>query len=246
MLVGPGALLELEALRGTYMAHTYDFYKPDPKVEYPIVNGHESQRCYVSALDKCYARLRERHEATGKGGVQHGSGMVDMFDYMAFHTPNCKLVSKSYGRLLYNDALHSKDCPTWDSVPAELRDLNYEESLRSKELERSFVALSKEKFRARVEPCIAAPRLCGNMYTASLFCSLISLVSNIDTKQAIGKRIGMFSYGSGLASSLFSLKVRGDLREMVERIDIMARLAGRHVATPEEYEEVSALPCGAE
>lgn len=239
MLVGPGAVLELEPLRGTYMAHTYDFYKPDLKVEYPVVNGHESQRCYVSALDKCYARLRERHEAAGKGGVPQGAGLVDLFDYMAFHTPNCKLVSKSYGRLLYNDALRSPESAIWDAVPAELRDLSYEESLRSKELERVFVALSKEKFTARVEPCIKAPRVCGNMYTASLFCSLISLVSNIDAKEAVGKRIGMFSYGSGLASCLFSLKVTGDLREMVDRIDIMARLAKRHVATPEEYEEVS-------
>lgn len=46
-------------------------------------------------------------------------------------------------------------------------------------------------------------------------------------------------YGSGLASTLFALKVTGDLAPMVEKIDLMNRLKQRHVATPEEYEEVS-------
>lgn len=245
MLVGPGAVLAVDpVLRGTYMTHAYDFYKPDVKVEYPVVNGHESLRCYVSALDKCYERLRARRDSAASDPVEAVEGIVDLFDYMAFHTPNCKLVGKSYGRLLYNDCLRARDHPASAPVPPELRSLSYEESLRSKELEKMFVALSRERFEARVEPCIAAPSLCGNMYTASLFCSLISLISNIDSEAAIGKRIGMFSYGSGLASTLFTLEVTGDLTDMVGRIDIMARLSRRHVATPEEYEQVGLIKRG--
>lgn len=240
MLVGPGAPLALDpVLRGTYMTHAYDFYKPDFSVEYPVVNGAESLRCYLSALDKCYERLRARYEAQDDTARLGDEGI---FDYMAFHTPNCKLVAKSYGRLMYNDCVRARDDPIWDAVPEGLRDLGYEESLRSKELEKVFVELSREKFRARVEPCIAAPRLCGNMYTASLFCSLVSLISNIDVGKAVGRRIGLFSYGSGLASSLFTLNVTGDLSEMVAKIGIMERLGHRHVTSPEEYEEVRGRP----
>lgn len=199
MLVGPNALLSLEpSLKGTFMTHAYDFYKPDVKVEFPVVNGHESIRAYLSALDGCYKRLREKVEKASGGVNGHradgdAQDLLDRFDYMAFHTPNCKLVSKSYGRLMYNDFLLSADEKTRAAVPAELMQLSYEESLKSKELEKLFVTLSKGRFQARVEPCIAAPTLCGNMYTASLYCSLISLISNIDTKQAMGKTIGMFS-----------------------------------------------------
>jgi hydroxymethylglutaryl-CoA synthase len=199
MLVGPGAVLSLEpSLRGTFMTNAYDFYKPDTKVEFPVVNGHESIRAYVSALDGCYKRLRERVETTRAetNGYQtngDAKNLLDRFDYMAFHTPNCKLVSKSYGRLMYNDFLLSTDEKTRAAVPSELMQLSYEESLKSKELEKLFVTLSRDRFQARVEPCIAAPTLCGNMYTASLYCSLISLISNIDPKEAMGKTIGMFS-----------------------------------------------------
>lgn len=48
----------------------------------------------------------------------------------------------------------------------------------------------------------------GNTYTASLFNGLFSLIcdENIDLK---GKNIMMFSYGSGCAASLFTIKVNG-------------------------------------
>ncbi|KAL0939753.1 hydroxymethylglutaryl synthase [Colletotrichum truncatum] len=247
MLVGPDAVLSLDpTLKGTFMTHAYDFYKPDLKAEFPVVNGHESLRCYTSALDGCYNRLRERVEeanvkANGHGPKTDTRSLLDIFDYMAFHTPNCKLVSKSYGRLLYNDYKLGGNEDTWGKVPAELRELSYEDSLKSKELEKLFVALSKDRFKSRVEPCIAAPTQCGNMYTASLYCSLISLISNIDLKTSVGKTIGMFSYGSGIASTLFAVKVTGDLTELVQKIDLMNRLSQRKISTPEEYEEACDL-----
>ncbi|OAQ71311.1 hydroxymethylglutaryl-CoA synthase [Pochonia chlamydosporia 170] len=248
MLVGPNAVLSLEpSLRGTYMTHSFDFYKPNLKSEYPLVNGHESVRCYLSAVDNCHKNLLQRREKfknrSNGHSVDHDEkgGVLDLFDYMAFHTPNCKLVSKSYGRLMYNDALRSQDEAVWKMVSEDLRSLSYQESLHSKELERAFIGLSKEQYLSRVEPSIRAPTLCGNMYTASVYCSLISLVSHIDAKEAVGKTIGVYSFGSGLASTLFGLKVTGDLTEIVKKADIMNRLKGRHVATPEEYEEACAL-----
>lgn len=246
MLIGPNSVLSLDPfLRGTYMTHSFDFYKPNFKSEYPLVNGHESIRCYLSAVDSCHKNLLERREkfklkANGHGPKDEGkNGVLDLFDYMAFHTPNCKLVSKSYGRLMYNDALQSQDDSLWKSVPEALRNLTHGESLHSKDLEKTFISLSKERYLSRVEPSIRAPTLCGNMYTASVYCSLISLISHIEAKEAMGKTIGVFSFGSGLSSTLFGLKVTGDLTNIVEKADIMNRLSERHVATPDEYEAVS-------
>lgn len=52
-------------------------------------------------------------------------------------------------------------------------------------------------------------------------------------------RSHLAQYGSGIASTLFALKVTGDVSEMVQKIDLMDRLNRRHIATPEEYENVS-------
>jgi hydroxymethylglutaryl-CoA synthase len=95
--------------------------------------------------------------------------------------------------LKYNDCLKSADDSDWEGIPDELRKLGYEESLKDKALERALVAVTRDLFKQRVEPCIAAPSLCGNMYTASLYLSLISLISNIDLADAEGKTIGLFS-----------------------------------------------------
>jgi hydroxymethylglutaryl-CoA synthase len=40
MLVGPNASLVIDSVRSSYMDNTYDFYKPNPNSEYPLVDGH--------------------------------------------------------------------------------------------------------------------------------------------------------------------------------------------------------------
>lgn len=208
MLVGPNApLVMIPALRGTFMTHAYDFYKPDFGTEFPVVNGHESIRCYLSALDGCHNDLMQK---ISKGDVQkkHSSfmndatGVLDAFDFMAFHSPNCKLVSKSYARLMYNDYKLPTNQSSWEEIPARLRRLEHAASLRSKELEKHFVTLSQAQFKSRVEPSIVAAARCGNMYTASLYCSLISLISNVGLEDLTGKTIGMFSVSSHIACSV--------------------------------------------
>lgn len=249
ILVGPNApIVSIPGLRGTYMTNTYDFYKPEMHSEYPTLDGKLSISCYLSALDGCYADLQkcaaralanaERYPEAHALLSRDRQTFVDVFDHMAFHTPNCKLVSKSYGRLLYHDFLYDKTShPAFASVPKHLHNLSYKESQQSKELETAFVQLSKPQFKQRIESCIEAPSRCGNMYTASLYCSLLSVLEAVGSDALQGKTIGLFSYGSGLASSLFTMQVVGDVSEMVEKVDLFARLDRRHVAKPEEYEE---------
>ncbi|KAF2154362.1 hydroxymethylglutaryl-CoA synthase [Myriangium duriaei CBS 260.36] len=252
ILVGPNApVVAIPGLRGTYMTHAYDFYKPDFKTEYPIVDGHHSVACYLSALDGCYAEFRkaaaklasdhDRHPEAAAVLWQPRDSLIDVFDHMAFHTPNCKLVSKSYGRLLYNDFLQDKTNATFDSIPAELRDIPYEQSVTSKPLETAFVKLSRPRYEARIASSIAAPTRCGNMYTASVYCSLISVLCSVHSESLQGKTIGLFSYGSGIASSLFTMQVVGDISGMVEKLDVFNRLDRRHLASPAEYEEARTL-----
>ena len=246
MLIGPDAPLVFEpGLRGTYIKHAYDFYKADLTSEYPIVDGQYSIKCYTEAVDNCYRNYHTRKAALQKGqtnGVHDSDEAhtpLDNFDYIVFHAPTCKLVSKSYARMLYNDYLGSPENPAFESVPAEVKDVDYEKSMSDKTVEKTFMALSKKKFQERVQPSIQVPTMCGNMYCASVYGSLISVLSNIKSEQLQGKRIGIFSYGSGLASSFFSAQVKGDVSEMVEKLDLHRRLDARRTVPPEVYDEVS-------
>ena len=247
MLVGPDAPLVFEpGKRGTYMQHAYDFYKPDLTSEYPVVDGHFSVSCYTKALDACYKAYNQREQKLQNAGIVNGvhepdggdRTPLDRFDHVLFHSPTCKLVAKSYGRLLYSDYRNSPDSPVFESVPKEIRDLSYEASLTDKNVEKTFMGLSKKHFQARVQPSIQVPTMCGNMYCASVYGSLVALLSNVSSDQIKGKRIGVFSYGSGLASSLFSMKVVGDISEMAKKLELHSRLDGRRTVPPEIYDEV--------
>lgn len=252
MLVGPDAPLAFEpGQRGSYIKHVYDFYKADLTSEYPLVDGHFSNRCYTEAVDACYKAYHERKATLAKqaNGCTNGvnghhtdetpNTPLDAFDYMAFHSPNCKLVMKSYARMLFNDYINEPDNAVFESVPKETKNISYEDSLTDKNLEKLFMGLTKKEFAERVQPSIHVPTMCGNMYCGSVYGSLISLICSLPNEKLQGKRIGIFSYGSGLASSLFSLKVQGDVTNIVRTIDLHARLESRRTVAPEVYDEVS-------
>jgi hydroxymethylglutaryl-CoA synthase len=249
MLIGPDAPVVVEpGLRGSYMQHAYDFYKPDLTSEYPLVDGHFSINCYSEALDACYKAYNKR-EATLKSaanGHANGNGVhedtgktgLDRFDYMAFHSPTNKLVTKSYARLLYTDYLDNPSSTAFADVPAELQGMDYMKSLTDKVVEKTFLTLTKKRFNERVLPSAEASKQCGNMYCASVYSGLASLLNNVDSATLQGKRIGVFSYGSGLASSLFSLKVVGSTESIAKTLNLKERLAARNVLAPEVFDEV--------
>uniref|UniRef100_A0A4W3GG80 Hydroxymethylglutaryl-coenzyme A synthase C-terminal domain-containing protein n=1 Tax=Callorhinchus milii TaxID=7868 RepID=A0A4W3GG80_CALMI len=87
------------------MQHAYDFYKPDMVSEYPVVDGKLSIECYLSALDHCYTRYRNKEQALRQKEGSDTRITLQDFAYVVFHTPYCKLVQKSLARLLLNDFL---------------------------------------------------------------------------------------------------------------------------------------------
>ena len=87
------------------------------------------------------------------------------------------------------------------------------------------------------EPSLRLCKLTGNSYTGSLYNGLLSLVANkdIDLK---GKNIFMFSYGSGCAASLFTIKCVGDYSKIQANGDFSDIIEKRIKLTPEEYTQI--------
>ncbi|EGV65944.1 3-hydroxy-3-methylglutaryl coenzyme A synthase [Yamadazyma tenuis] len=231
LLIGPDAPIVFESSRGSYMEHAYDFYKPDFTSEYPVVDGHFSLSCYVKALDNCYKNYSKKvtKDASKTVGVNH-------FNYNAFHVPTCKLVTKSFARLLYNDYKSDPSKFNFDEETAKLVDVDYETSLVDRNLEKVFLGLTKETKKTQLDPALKVPTNTGNMYTASAWASLCSLLYYVGSEKLQDKRIGIFSYGSGLASTLLSAKVVGDISHITKNLDIDYKLGeGRTKRSPEQY-----------
>ncbi|KAK9376848.1 hydroxymethylglutaryl-coenzyme A synthase C terminal-domain-containing protein [Lipomyces chichibuensis] len=236
ILIGPNAPIVFDSVRGSYMQHAYDFYKPDFTSEYPYVDGHFSLTCYTRALDSAYQTYTKK---TAKKNLLQLNGHVptgiDRFAYAIFHSPTCKLVTKSFARLLYNDYLLSPDTVDFE-VPEDIKAIDYEKSLTDKNVEKFFLALAKKKTQERLAPSMTGPTMCGNMYTASVYSGLVSLLSNVEPEKLLNTRVAAFSYGSGLASSFFSFVVKGDTSEIREKLNFLERLEKRKALSPADYE----------
>ena len=111
MLIGPDAPIHITGVRASHMGpkircwrcadwlcaaeDAYDFYKPNLDSEYPVVFGHDSNTCYMRALDGCYRRYAQKFERL------HGDAFtLASVDNVILHSPYNKLVKKSGARML--------------------------------------------------------------------------------------------------------------------------------------------------
>uniref|UniRef100_A0A673IAF1 Hydroxymethylglutaryl-CoA synthase n=1 Tax=Sinocyclocheilus rhinocerous TaxID=307959 RepID=A0A673IAF1_9TELE len=234
-----------DGLRGTHMQHAYDFYKPDMVSEYPVVDGKLSIQCYLSALDRCYSVYRNKiHAQWQREGLDKRCSLED-FGFMVFHSPYCKLVQKSLARLMLNDFL-CHPSPDTESGPFSgleaFRDVKIEDTYFDRDVEKTFMKASSEAFENKTKASLLISNQNGNMYTPSVYGCLASVLAQHTPQQLAGQRIGVFSYGSGFAATLYSIKVTQDatpgssLDKLVSSLcDLQARLDSRKKVSPDVF-----------
>lgn len=242
MLIGPNAPLVMDrGVRSVYMRHAYDFYKPDLSSEYPTVDGKLSIQCYLQALDNCYQLYCKKYS-----NLHSNMTNVNSFDAFLFHSPYCKLVQKSLARLLLNDVARTPQekisllYPDFDGVKISL-----ENSYFDRDLEKKCMAASKEIFEQKTKPSLLLANKVGNMYTASVFGGLVSLIVSKDARSLAGNKIVLFSYGSGLASSMYSITVTKEcsknspLDKLVSNLSYVKPLLDKRVCiSPESFTKI--------
>jgi len=246
MLIGPHAPLVLDrGVRATHMQHVYDFYKPDMSSEYPVVDAKLSIQCYLSALDKCYAKYKSKADSKGQGPVT-----LDSFDGVLFHTPYCKLVQKSLARLALNDYLDVPQESKGLQYPnlEKMKDTKLEESYFDREVEKAFMAHSLGTFESKTKPGLKIATNVGNMYTPSLYGGLVSYMISKPIESLAGEHIALFSYGSGMASSFFSLRISSQHEEnsglyKFSKVlgDVQDRLDARQKVAPQDFVKTLSL-----
>ncbi|VEN58557.1 unnamed protein product [Callosobruchus maculatus] len=243
MLIGPNAPLVLDrGIRSTYVKHVYDFYKPDLTSEYAVVDGKLSVQCYLSALDNCYQLyVKNASKRLGKN--------IDLndFDAVIFHSPYGKLVQKSLARLVLNDYL---------LTPKELRaqkfsgleefaNVKLEESYFDRDVEKAFMTHSQATFNSKTKPSLFVAVENGNMYTPSVYGCLASLLISKSVSELAGNKILIFSYGSGLVSSMFSITVGKNTDNLKTIASLLSQsislMNSRQKVEPQKFETLMEL-----
>jgi len=246
MLIGPGAALVMDrGVRSSHMHHVYDFYKPEMSSEYPVVDAKLSIQCYLSALDNCYAKYRSKAQSNGMKPVT-----LESFNGILFHSPYCKLVQKSLARLSLNDYLALSEESKALKFPEleKMKSVKLEDSYFDRDVEKAFMAHSLKTFEAKTKPSLMIATNVGNMYTPSVYGGLVSHMISQPIQNLAGQSIALFSYGSGMASSFFSIRISDDCSEdsplcKFSKVlgDVKQRLETREKFAPEDFVKTLSL-----
>ena len=241
MLTGPDAPLTFSGLpRCTHASEVYDFYKPRGDIEYPTVDGKLSQTAYLTAVDECWAGLKAKLDAQAGAAARGGGGpptSLDSFDYALLHSPYNKLVQKGFARMLACDLRADPARPEWaaDAEAQKWATVAARDSVNDRTAEKPLQRLADARWKRMCADGHTLSRQVGNCYTAALYMNLLSLVSNVG-EGLVGKRVLLFSYGSGAVATAFTAEGRTpttaagakfSLGRMREVADVLARLASR-------------------
>ncbi|KAK6024525.1 putative hydroxymethylglutaryl-CoA synthase [Ostertagia ostertagi] len=235
VLITPDAPIAFDrGLRATYMASSWDFYKPIGKTctEYPIVDGPVSLQSYMNALDSCYVRYKE------KAMKIYGEDIsLSSFSAAMFHSPFTRMVQKAVARLTYRDYENGKG--EYGSSYSKLGVLS-QSSFEDREVMRSLLSGSEPLWQQKTNPFLVLNRRIGNMYTPSLFAQLVAYLASGAFDDLC--RILFFAYGSGSASAMFSAKICDRTDNRLSRMqavchNAISRLDERLECTPEIYSE---------
>ncbi|KAF5833332.1 3-hydroxy-3-methylglutaryl coenzyme A synthase [Dunaliella salina] len=266
MLVGPNAPLRMDpAWRATYAADVEDFSKPAGSGPFPAFDGPATVHHYMKAADHAYACLRGRLERLqgdvsaledrgSEGTAQTSSfdisqGLLPHVHYCLLHAPYARIAQKAFSRMALQDEVHCAEGYSRLSasgMPSNWLTNNPDELLGAgytdKELERFLLSMSKQAYDEKVEPGASFQRRVGNAYTASLYIGLAGLWADKGSDLR-GKRILLFSFGSGVVSSFFALEgchTDGEfpLDRVSKSISLPARLKQQVQSQPKDYDGV--------
>ena len=191
----------------------------------PVFDGPVSNDCYCARIS----------EALEDFSLEQKTDVLDAWDRIIFHQPYAyqgrRMIVNNWVKWNEEKGLLSQ---IEKEVGFEKTDANVADFCKAA----SKTLLYSSFVNKRIEKGERASSLIGNMYTGSIFMSLISLLrSEYEASEDMSNAtIGCFSYGSGSKSKVFTLTVAPSWRQVIEKNDIFAELAKRQKVDFATYE----------
>lgn len=139
---------------------------------------------------------------------QTGKNLLDFVDYFLYHLPFTKMVKKAHIQMLKSIDPNLND----DQVTKIYDDL----------------------FPAKISPSLLGSREVGNIYTGSVYMSLLSLLEE-KREQMKDMNLGLFSYGSGCGAEFLIAHIGNELEEQLKNIALKKQINRRRKITMDEY-----------
>ena len=194
----------------------------------PVFDGPMSNECYCERIAEALEHL----------AAQEPLDVLQDWDYLAFHQPYAY-----QGR-----RMAVRNWVAWMRDKGLLEQVEQQAGMRFGEDDFYRAAARTPLYRAfvaqRIEPGERASSRIGNLYTGSIFMSLVSLLRCLyeQGEQAVGRTVGCLAYGSGSKSKVFALQVESGWKERLAPLDVFSELAERQQV---DFDTYQALHTGA-
>mgnify|MGYP001286014670 FL=1 len=194
--------------------------------EEPVFEGQFSNESYKERV----------YEAMENFNSQNNRNILNEWEKMVFHLPYA-----FHGRRMIVDKW-----VTWMETNGKSEIIYSEVGKPSSNLDKEWIKkvsksdIYKKFVDEKIAPGEKASSEIGNMYTASIFMSLISsLVEALSVnKDIINKKIGFISYGSGSKAKVFEGTIQDNWKSKIEKINLFELLDSRKKITISEYENL--------
>ncbi|WP_299115874.1 hydroxymethylglutaryl-CoA synthase family protein [uncultured Winogradskyella sp.] len=194
--------------------------------EEPVFDGQFSNACYADRIT----------EALEHFYAQKKTDFANSWKQIVFHLPYAY-----HGRRIIFDNWLSwiKETPVYNTL---IKEVGKPEDTDAKTWQKS--AYKSKLYSDFILENISAGELAsseiGNMYTASIFMSLLSYLSNSlnTSKEISGNTIGLIGYGSGSKSKVFEGTVQPDWASKIKPIKLFEYLEHRTSIDVDTYEKI--------
>lgn len=256
-------IIALDSEWGVGMESVHDFFKPKRKIskvalakhfnatlseenptmfgvdeseieiskESPMFDGQYSNQCYSDRMQEAYEHFVKKNN-TNPLALEEWAGII-------FHLPYAFHGKRVFVDLLVNEYVKNGKVNILEEAMGETFPDN-------KEAQKDFIKrFSKSEYyknilKEKLESGCKASSDIGNMYTASIFMSLISHLyfEAKNNTHLEDKTLGFIAYGSGSKSKIYSGTISQNWKNAILKLELDKYLGNRNSITFEEYEAI--------
>ena len=189
----------------------------------PVFDGQFSNTCYVDRMQEAFIHFEENQN----------TDFLNDWDHIIFHLPYA-----FHGRrMIFNNWLN------WMKKDAKYNDLLNEIGSEDNEFftKKAYKSDMYKKFiTSKIAPGEKASSSIGNMYSASVFMSLLSMLNyhydiGIEIKH---QKVGFISYGSGSKAKIFQGEIQENWKDKIQTSKLFESLNKRKEISFEDYQNL--------
>ncbi len=241
-------LLKINPVVGVAMESVHDFYKPRRErfCETPVFDGQYSNQCYQDRMTEALAHFRLQANQAGLFKQDQFAGISDRWARLIFHLPYSFHAKRIYTEQFIKER---KEKGVWEK---DITKYGFKEPVRSafeddKTFRKAWTGFVKSVSEAapyqqfvkeKLEKAQRASSEMGNLYTASIFLALMSVLESDlqENKEMKGKRLGFVAYGSGSKAKVFEGVITPEWRQVVEKFGVFEKIKNRRAISYDAYE----------